>query len=108
MIALSACLYGKRCRYDGKIKTALSLLQRLESEKKMPVCPEQLGGLPTPRSPSYITNGNGFDVLAGKAKVVNIEGKDNTKAFIAGAYLTLDLIKFYKISYCFLKDKSPS
>ncbi|MDL1967781.1 MAG: DUF523 domain-containing protein [Deltaproteobacteria bacterium] len=108
MIAISACLLGFKCRYDGKSKKNLALMKLLESEKILPICPEKLGGLTTPRAPSSLLGGDGFDVLDGKAKVINSYGDDNTKAFIEGAYAALDMIREQKIKRCFLKDKSPS
>ena len=108
MIAISACLLGFNCRYDGKCKKNPSLIKLLESEKILPICPEQLGGLPTPRAPSNIVEGNGFDVLYGNAKVINIYGDDNTEAFIKGAYAALNMIRAHNIKRCLLKDKSPS
>ncbi|MCK5508505.1 MAG: DUF523 domain-containing protein [Desulfobacterales bacterium] len=108
MIAASACLFGFNCRYDAKCKKNSGLIKLLESEKILPICPEQLGGLPTPRASSNLVGGNGFDVLDGNAKVINIYGDDNTEAFIEGAYTALDMISKQKIRRCFLKDKSPS
>ena len=108
MIAASACLFGFNCRYDGKCKKHSDLIKLLESEKILLICPEQLGGLPTPRAPSNLIGGNGFDVLDGNAKVINIYGDDNTEAFIEGAYAALNMICEQKIRRCFLKDKSPS
>ncbi len=112
MIAVSACLLGFNCRYDGKNKKNYSLVKSLESELKLnkvlPVCPEQLGRLGTPRPKSDIINGNGFDVLDGKAEVINIDGVDNTSAFINGAFSAFRQIKEKNISLCFLKGKSPS
>jgi len=108
MIALSACLLGYNCRYDGKSKKNLSLIKLLESEKILPICPEQLGGLKTPRARSNLVGGDGFDVLDGNAKVINTYGDDNTKAFIEGAYAALNIISAHNIKRCFLKDKSPS
>ncbi|MBU4011954.1 MAG: DUF523 domain-containing protein [Proteobacteria bacterium] len=108
MIAVSACLLGFNCRYDGKCKKNSALIKLLESEKILPICPEELGGLPTPRAPSNLVEGNGFDVLDGNAKVINSYGDDNTEAFIKGAYAVLDRIRKQKIKLCFLKDKSPS
>lgn len=108
MIAVSACLLGYNCRYDGKNRKDCALIRQLESEKILPICPEQLGGLPTPRHPSNLVNGDGFDILDGKARVVSIDGVDNTEAFINGAYAALDRIEAFKIKRCFLKGKSPS
>ena len=112
MIAVSACLLGCNCRYDGKNKKNYSFFKSLESELKfnkvLPVCPEQLGELGTPRPKSDIINGNGFDVLDGRARVINIDGVDNTSAFINGAFSAFRQIKEKNISLCFLKGKSPS
>jgi uncharacterized protein YbbK (DUF523 family) len=105
---VSACLLGVNCRYDGKNKKSRSLLKRLEFKEILPICPEQLGGLPTPRPASRIVRGDGFDVLNGNAKVINILGTDNTKAFIDGAYTVLDILKINNITSCYLKNKSPS
>ncbi|MEA3428170.1 MAG: DUF523 domain-containing protein [Thermodesulfobacteriota bacterium] len=108
MVAASACLLGYNCRYDGKSKKSSVVFKRLSAERILPICPEQLGGLTTPRDPSELVGGDGFDVLDGNARVINIHGLDNTKAFIDGAYAALNQIKTHNIKFCFLKDKSPS
>ncbi len=108
MIAVSACLLGYNCRYDGKSKKDFTIIDRLKSEKILPVCPEQLGGLPVPRDPSNLVGGDGFDVLDRKARVINCYGVDNTTAFVDGAYAALNQIKALNIKRCFLKNKSPS
>ncbi len=106
--AVSACLLGYNCRYNGKTKKNLSLIKELESKNLLPICPEQFGMLPTPREPSYLVGGDGFDVLDGNAKVINKYGVDNTKAFVDGAYASLKQIKVFNIKHCILKGKSPS
>ena len=108
MIGVSACLLGFNCRYDGQNKKNRLIFDILKKNRFLPVCPEVTGGLPVPREPSEITTGNGFDVLDGNAKVINICGADNTKAFIDGAYATLKIFKKNGITCCILKDKSPS
>jgi len=108
MIAISACLIGIKCRYDGKSKKNSALIKLLESEKILTICPEELGGLPTPRAPSNFVGGDGFDVLDGNAKVINSFGDNNTEAFIKGAYAALNIIRTHNVKRCFLKDKSPS
>ncbi len=108
MIGISACLLGYNCRYDGKNKKNSEILKIIKSEKFLPVCPEKAGGLPVPREPAEIIGGNGFDVLNGKAKVVDSKGVDKTDAFIKGAYITLKYLKAHGIKHCILKDKSPS
>jgi uncharacterized protein YbbK (DUF523 family) len=108
MVAASACLLGHCCRYDGKTSPSPALLRRLSEKAVLAVCPEELGGLPTPRSASDLYGGDGFDVLKGRARVVTRAGDDVTAAFIKGAFATLEMIRKNKIEVCFLKDKSPS
>ena len=107
-IAVSACLLGCSCRYDGQNKKNNSIFELFEKEALLPVCPEVSGGLPTPREPSRIKGGDGFAVLDGNAKVINIQGADNTKAFIHGACAVLEILKQNGIKRCILKAKSPS
>ncbi|MFN3966516.1 MAG: DUF523 domain-containing protein [Endomicrobiia bacterium] len=108
-ILVSACLCRKKCRYDGKILN--SDFEKIigKSYKLITVCPEKNGGLLTPRSKSFITgSGKGKDVLEGKEKVINIEGKDVTKNFLRGAKKALQIALKNKIKKAFLKSKSPS
>ncbi len=107
-VAVSACLLGFCCRYDGKSKPDTGLKTRLENHIVFPVCPEQLGGMPTPRPACHIEGGSGFDVLEGRARVMDIQGRDQTGMFIKGAKAVLDQVKANKIEKCFLKSKSPS
>ena len=71
MVIISACLLGIECRYDGESRSDEAVLSLISREICIPVCPEQLGGLSTPRSPSEIVGGNGFDVLNGTAAVID-------------------------------------
>lgn len=108
MLAASACLLGYCCRYDGKTSPSEALVKQAAKEAILPICPEELGGLPTPRTPCELHGGNGFDVLEGRARVVDREGNDMTQAFLRGAFAALKRMKKNKIQFCFLKDKSPS
>ncbi len=108
MIGVSACLIGCNCRYDGKNKKNRQLINLINFENILPVCPETSGGLSVPREPAAITGGDGFDVLDGNAKVIDISGKDKTDAFIKGAYITLKHLRIHDIKRCILKAKSPS
>ncbi|MBC8204478.1 DUF523 domain-containing protein [bacterium] len=105
---VSACLLGLRCRYDGKI-LGIDISEQYPGCCLIPVCPEQLGGLPTPREPSEIAGGDGGDVLQDRASVMGKEtGTDYAENFIRGAYETL---KAGGISGCrkaVLKADSPS
>lgn len=104
----SACLLGEKCRYDGESKPNEEVISLSKKEELIPVCPEQLGGLPTPRSPSESVGGDGNDVLEGKAKVVSKDGRDVTDHFVKGAYATLEIAKRENATEAYLKSKSPS
>lgn len=108
MVAASACLLGYCCRYNGRTSPSPALVKRAAAEGVLPVCPEQLGGLPTPRTPCDLHGGDGFDVLDGRARVLDREGRDVTDAFLKGAFAALKKIRENNIQVCFLKDKSPS
>ncbi|MEW5725604.1 MAG: DUF523 domain-containing protein [Thermodesulfobacteriota bacterium] len=108
MILVSACLAGCSCRYDGRSSPSPELLDFLAGREWIAVCPEQLGGLPTPRPAARIQGGNGTDVIEGRARVVDARGTDVTESFMAGARVVLDLARRLKIETCYLKDRSPS
>lgn len=94
----SACLLGVKCRYNGKSALNKKVVSLLRSEVLIPVCPEQLGGLPTPREPAEIV-GN---------RVFTISGRDVTENFIRGANETLRIAKLFNISEAVMKQGSPS
>lgn len=104
-ILVSACLLGLPTRYDLLSKPCDKILKLLKKNIIIPVCPEQLGGLGTPRPPSEIQGGKGW---SGREKVINIEGKDVTEYFIRGAKLTVKIAKLLKVDLVILKSKSPS
>jgi uncharacterized protein YbbK (DUF523 family) len=107
MYLVSSCLLGLRTRFNCKAKL-LPGFPALPLKMLLPVCPEQLGGLSTPRLPAEILGGAGRDVLTGKARVINSEGKDVTEFFLKGAAETLYLALLYGVKGAFLKDGSPS
>ena len=94
----SACLLGIRCRYDGKNKINKKILALSEKETLIPVCPEQLGGLPIPRKASE-QRGN---------KVITESGRDVTKNFKKGAKEVLRLAELLGVKEAILKQNSPS
>ena len=108
MKMISACLTGCECRYDQKSCLDADLEQLLREGKVIPVCPEQLGGLPTPRPPAEIIGGDGFDVLDGRARIVDQTGNDVTDEFLAGAQQALKLAKTVGATSAILKENSPS
>ena len=103
-----ACLVGQKCRYDGQASELEHVKKLYEQDKVIPVCPEILAGLPAPRSPCEIVNGQGVDVISGNAKVEDNDGIDYSAEFIAGANLTLGIAESVGAKRAYLKSKSPS
>ncbi|MFC7440651.1 DUF523 domain-containing protein [Laceyella putida] len=105
---VSACFAGIHCRYDGRHNRVEQIQDLVKRGEAIPVCPEQMGGLSTPRKPAEIVGGDGHDVLDGKAKVIDIDGKDVTEAFVRGAYEALHMARMLGVDEAILKEKSPS
>lgn len=105
MILVSACLLGINCKYNGCSNLNE---QALKLKDPIPFCPEQLGGLSTPRPPAEIVGGDGKDVLQGRAKVLTGTGKDVTSYFLAGAEMSARLAEITKAKTAVLKSNSPS
>jgi uncharacterized protein YbbK (DUF523 family) len=108
MKIISACLMGCECRYDGKANYKEKIELLIKEGKAVPACPEQLGGLSTPRNPAEIVGGDGFDVLDGKARVVDNTGSDVTEQFIQGARQALRIAQAAGATEAILKERSPS
>lgn len=108
MIIVSACLLGENCKYNGGNNESKRLKDLLKDYRIIPVCPEILGGLSTPRKPNEIIGGMGEQVLAGLAIVSDKYGEDNTAMFVRGAEETLKTAKKFNVKYAILKEKSPS
>jgi uncharacterized protein YbbK (DUF523 family) len=109
MKMISACLLGIACTWNGddRYKNEQAL-RHLQTEILIPVCPEQLGGLPTPRSPQEIQGGSGEDVLDRKVKVINAANVDVTHQFIRGAEETLKIARRLNLEEFIGKSGSPS
>lgn len=108
MKIVSACLCGINCAWNGKSKPSQKIIELMESEEMIPICPEQLGGLSTPRIPQEIQGCSGKDVLAGRCKVMNKNGEDVTAQFIRGAEEALKIAKLTGATEFIAKSKSPS
>jgi uncharacterized protein YbbK (DUF523 family) len=108
MILISACLLGIYSKYDGGSNLQPLLAKYSHCGKYLPVCPEQLGGLPTPRLPVEIVNGCGEDVLNGERKVINPAGEDLSKPFCRGAEEVAALVAAFPITAAIFKERSPS
>ncbi len=114
MILVSACLTGQATRYNGDHSRAGDLLEYLRERNLayLALCPEILGGLGVPRDPARIQGGRpgqeGLDVLAGRARVTTLPGRDVTRAYLRGARLVLDICLRAGVERAFLKDRSPA
>ena len=98
MIIVSACLAGVGCRYDGAAKPCESVIRLVAEDKALPLCPEQLGGLSTPRLPA--------EIIA--EKVIRNDGADVTAEFTRGAQEALKLARLVGAKTAILKARSPS
>ena len=105
---VSACLAGVRCRYDGGHCETPEIRRLVAEGRGLPVCPEQLGGLPTPRIPAEIVGDGGESVLKETALVLDNEGRAVTAAFIRGAEETWRLAQLIGATKAILKERSPS
>ncbi len=108
MILISACLVGISSMYNGTGDPKQHFVEQMVHGDLLPICPEQLGGLSTPRPPSEIIGGTGEDVLDGKARIHTEDGVDFTQAFLRGANETLYLARLVRAESIILKQNSPS
>jgi uncharacterized protein YbbK (DUF523 family) len=107
-ILVSSCLLGLRTRFDGGGKWRPELQGLLERYQLVPVCPEQLGGLPTPRPPAEIQGGSGDAVLDDESRVLTVEGADVTANFVRGAEECLAAARLFGAEGALFKARSPS
>lgn len=112
-ILVSTCLTGLPARYDGGRIANSELLDLLKGRAWVPVCPEQLGGLPIPRPPNSFVDpeegppADGLSVLRGRGRIVDRDG-DRTEDFIAGARAALELARMVGARVALLRKNSPS
>lgn len=97
-ILVSACLFGNNCRYKGDNCLNEKLLALGKDNVLIPVCPEQLGGLSTPRRPAERVGD----------KIISDKGVDVTGEYTRGAELAVMIAKANNVDYCVLKANSPS
>ena len=107
MYLISACLCGVNCKYNGANNYNEKCNELFISGKAVLICPEQLGGLTTPRISSEL-QANAKDVIEGNGKVITNEGLDVTREFIKGAKEVVEIAKKLPISAAILKEGSPS
>lgn len=97
-ILVSACLLGEPCRYDGKSKPCERVIALKNTYNLIPICPEVMGGLPTPRTPSEICG----------ERVLMKDGRDVTENYNRGAQKALEIARENACTVAILKEKSPS
>ena len=97
-LLISACLLGAQCRYDGQSKPVLEMVALSEQFDLVPLCPEQLGGLPTPRTPAERI----------EDCVITKDGRDVTAEYRRGAAQALHLARTCGCKIALLKERSPS
>lgn len=102
MILVSACLVGINCKYSGGNNYNQKIFDLVKEGKAIPICPEQLGGLNTPRKPVELK------VINGKRYAIDNEGNDLTENFERGALEVLNLAKDLNINKAILQPRSPS
>lgn len=105
---VSACLVGLCTRYDARVQAFPGCLEKLRGQYWIPICPEQLGGLSTPRVAADLVGGNGNAVLDGTARVVTRDGRNVTRHFVLGAEQCLHIALAQGVRSAFLRAKSPS
>ncbi len=98
VVAVSACLLGENCKYNGGNNRCEELLEWLEDKEVISVCPEVLGGLSTPRPPAEIVNGT----------VTNTEGRNVQREFQKGTEIALEIVRKNHIDLAVLQSRSPS
>lgn len=98
MIVVSKCLLGENCKYNGQNNFNQEVVEFLMDKQYIAVCPEQMGGLPTPRIACERQN----------ERVINKHGEDKTREFYLGACLCLELIREKQVDFAIMKSKSPS
>jgi uncharacterized protein YbbK (DUF523 family) len=107
-LIVSACLVGLHTRLDGRVRFFPDVLALAPHYCLIPVCPEQLGGSPTPRPAAEICHGAGDDVLDGRAQVLSEAGDDLTEVYLRGAMEVLDIARLSGARAAVLKARSPS
>lgn len=108
MILVSGCLAGIKCKYHGGDNLIELVAELVAKGLAIPVCPEELGGLPTPREAVDIEKGTGINALAGQARLISESGSDVTTQFIEGAKKVLQIAQEHNVKLAVLKERSPS
>ncbi|MEW6711100.1 MAG: DUF523 domain-containing protein [Candidatus Riflebacteria bacterium] len=114
VILISSCLLGLKCNYKAETSSAwqegfFASVKKLVDAGAciLPICPEQMGGMPTPRVPSELQN-TAVEIFEGKGRILNRDGEDVTDCFLKGAREAAYLAQIFSAKAAVLKSKSPS
>lgn len=107
-IMVSACLLGIKCTYNCEIRKNDEVIKLAKRKILIPFCPEQLGGMSTPRIGMSIVEGSGEAVLDYETKVMNEEYDDITSHFLMGAEESMKYATLFNVKIAIMRDKSPS
>lgn len=109
-ILVSSCLLGLKTRYDGTDNYSQDVIDYLTSNNLLPIpiCPEQLAGLPTPRPKCWFSQGDGYSVISDNGHLIDENGGDVTKVFVHGAQESLRIAQLTGCSQAILQQRSPS
>lgn len=102
MYIVSACLAGVNCRYNGSNTGHEEIKRLVEEGKAIPLCPEVMAGLPTPRKCSEMVT------IDGEGRVLTEDGEDITVAFQEGARKTWEIARLLDVTKAILQTRSPS
>ncbi|MBI2985508.1 MAG: DUF523 domain-containing protein [Deltaproteobacteria bacterium] len=105
---VSACLVGRRCRYDGEDKSHSGVVRFLRRRKYLALCPEMLAGWKSPRPAVELRGGGAAQVSEGVARIKDARGRDRTETLIRGVHRALRRAVAFEAREAILKEKSPS
>jgi len=109
-VLVSACLLGLPTRYDGSANRCDAILNHLlrHNLTAIPICPEQLAGLPTPRDKTFFVRGDGESMLDGSGSMRDEKDNEMGAIFLRGADLALQIAQLNNCKLAILKQRSPS
>ena len=107
-IIVSACLVGKRCRYNGEDRAHTGVLRFLRGKNYLALCPEKLAGWGVPRPAVGFRDGDAKRVAEGGAMIIDDRGTDRTASFLKGVTRALNRAISLRAQESILKEKSPS
>jgi uncharacterized protein YbbK (DUF523 family) len=108
VILVSACLLGTCCNHEGRASLRPHVQRLAETARLVPICPEVVGGLTTPRPAAELIGGDGASVLDGTARVMTAAGDDVTAAYLRGSAAAVELAAAVGATRAVLKARSPS